>query len=112
MRIRSKVWLEKGGKLVFGSGKSELLKAIEETGSIKGAAEEMGISFRRAWSYVTAIERRLGLRLIERTKGGKSGGGSKLTSRGKELIRKYDKMEKEISRFADGTFKEIFGNGD
>ena len=112
MKIRSKVWIEKGGKLVFGSGKSELLKCIDETGSIKAAAEKMGISFRRAWSYLAAIEKRFGFKLIERTRGGKGGGGSRLTPRARELVEKYEKLEKGVSQFADRKFREIFTDED
>jgi len=111
MKVKSKTWIEKGGKLVFGSGKSQLLKAIDETGSIKAAADKMGVSFRHAWAHVTAIEKRFGFKLIDRTKGGKGGGGSKLTPRGRELIQKYENLEKEVSRFADRKFREIFTNG-
>ena len=112
MKIKSKVWLEKDGKLVFGSGKSELLKAIDQAGSIKAAAEKMGVSFRHAWGYITAIEKRLGFKLIERMKGGIGGGGSRLTPQGKELVRKFDRLEKFVKRYTNLKFKEMFPDGD
>ena len=110
MKAKTKVWLEKSGDLVFGSGKSELLKAIDETGSIKAASERMGISFRHGWGYVTAIEKRLGLKLIVRSKGGPGGGGSRLTPAARELVRKFDRMESLIIRFADKKFREVFAD--
>jgi len=109
MRVRSKVWLEKDNKLVFGDGKSELLKAIDRTGSISKASRSMGISFRRGWSYVSAVEKRLGCRLIERSKGGRSGGGSYLTPLGKKLIGEFDKLNEAVCKFTDKKFKETFG---
>ncbi|MFH1867979.1 MAG: LysR family transcriptional regulator [Candidatus Omnitrophota bacterium] len=111
MKIKSKVWLEEGKELIFGKGKSDLLKAIDETGSISKASEKMGISFRHGWGYVTAIEKRLGTKLIERSKGGKDGGGSRLTARARELISKFDILDNEISGFSDTKFKEIFLDG-
>lgn len=42
MKIKSKIWLEKRNGLIFGEGKSELLKAIDETGSISKAAKKNG----------------------------------------------------------------------
>ena len=110
MKAKTKVWLEKSGSLVFGSGKSELLKAIDETGSIKAASERMGISFRHGWGYVTAIEKRLGLKLIERSKGGRGGGGSRLTPAGMRLMCNFDRMESLIIRFADKKFREVFAD--
>ncbi|MBL7131021.1 MAG: LysR family transcriptional regulator [Candidatus Omnitrophica bacterium] len=108
MKIKSKVWLEKNGKLVFGEGKSNLLKAIDKTGSINKASKQMGISFRRGWAYITAIEKRLGIQLIARSKGGKHGGGSCLTPAGKMLVRKFDKLEDIVRKFTDAKFQELF----
>jgi len=108
MKVKSKVWLEKNGRLVFGEGKSELLKSIDKTGSISDAAKKMGISFRRAWGYVTAIEKRLGMKLIVRSKGGKGGGGSSLTPLAKAFIHKYDRLENLTNKFVDTKFKELF----
>ena len=110
VKIKSKLWLEKSGKLVFGEGKSELLKAIERTGSINKACERIGISFRHGWGYITAIEKRLGFKLIERSKGGKGGGGSCLTPRGRDLVQKFDRLKNIINKFADGKFKETFSD--
>ena len=110
MKVKSKIWLEKNGKLVFGEGKSKILKTIEETGSISRACKKMGISFRHGWSYITAIENRLGIKLIERQKGGKNGGGSCLTDYAKELIEKTEHLKKVVNKFADKKFKEIFND--
>lgn len=111
MKIKSKVWLETNGRLVFGEGKSELLRAIDETGSISEAAKKMRISFRHAWGYITAIERRLGMKFIVRSKGGKGGGGSCLTPSARALIDKYDKLRNLVNEFADAKFKELFTRG-
>lgn len=60
MKIRSKVWIEKKGELVFGKGRSDLLKAIDETGSLSKACGRLNMSYRRGWSYVSSSEKRLG----------------------------------------------------
>ncbi|OIO74589.1 MAG: hypothetical protein AUJ85_05115 [Elusimicrobia bacterium CG1_02_37_114] len=109
MEIKSKVWIEKDGKLIFGKGKSDLLKAIGQAGSISGASKKMNISFRHGWGYITAIEKRLGVKLLEKSKGGKDKGGSSLTPLAKDLIKKYDKLEKLVDEFVDRKFREIFG---
>jgi molybdate transport system regulatory protein len=111
MEVKSKVWLEENGRLVFGEGKSELLRAIDETGSISEAAKKMGISFRHAWGYITAIEKRLGMKFIIRSKGGRGGGGSYLTPSARALIDKYDKLRNLVTKFADVKFKELFTRG-
>lgn len=88
--VRSKVWLEVKGEPVFGEGKKRLLEAIERHGSINRAAREAGVSYRRAWSYIRAMETRLGTKLVETERGGDGGGGTKLTEEARRLIRMYE----------------------
>ncbi|MBU0570911.1 MAG: LysR family transcriptional regulator [Candidatus Omnitrophica bacterium] len=108
MEVRSKIWLEENGKLIFGEGKSKIFKAIQEFRSINKAAESMGISFRHAWSYISEIEKRTGVKLVERVKGGAGGGGSRLTEYATEIMRKYDILKDKIDNYVDKKFKEIF----
>lgn len=111
MQVKSKVWLEKGGELVFGTGKSFILKAIAETGSINKAAKKMGMSYRHAWSYIRSSEKRLGLPLLIKIKGGERGGGALLTDYAKDLLKKFEKIEREVKLFTDSRFKKIFSGG-
>ncbi len=67
---RSKIWLEVDGEPVFGQGREELLRLIQKTGSINAAAKAMGIPYRKAWTYIDAMEKRLGFPLVNRQKGG------------------------------------------
>lgn len=108
MQVRSKIWIEKNNKLIFGEGKSEIFKLIREHTSINKAAESMGISFRRAWSYINEIEKRLGVHLVERTKGGVGGGGSRLTAYAVELMIKYDRLKRDVNKYTDKRAKEVF----
>lgn len=39
----------------FGPGKAELLEGIRETGSIAAAGRRMGMSYKRAWYLVEAM---------------------------------------------------------
>ena len=108
MKAKSKVWLDKAGELVFGIGKSGILKVVEKTGSLSSAAKELNMSYRHAWSYIRSAEKRLGKQLLIKIKGGKSGGGALLTEYAKDLIKKFDELEYEVQQFVDRRFKEIF----
>ena len=50
LTARAKLWLELDGRYVFGRGISEILKAIQQTGSIKAAARELDKSYRYVWA--------------------------------------------------------------
>ncbi|MFC1807460.1 winged helix-turn-helix domain-containing protein [Candidatus Omnitrophota bacterium] len=108
MRIKSKVWIEKDNKLVFGEGKSEIFKLIDRHKSINKAAKEMGISYRHTWSYITEIEKRMGVKLIERIKGGKGGGGSRLTDHALKLMERFDRLKRDVDVYTDKRAREIF----
>jgi molybdate transport system regulatory protein len=109
LEIRSKVWIEAGGDPVFGKGRRMLLEAIEIHGSINQAAKEIGISFRKAWGHITAMEDRLGMKLVERTTGGRNGGGAVITEEAKRFLKKFELLEREIRRIADDRFRSVFG---
>ena len=106
--IRSKIWIEVGGEPVFGRGRRFLLEAIETHGSINRAAEEVGISFRKAWGHIKAMEERLGLKLIERQTGGKNGGGALLTNDARVFLKKFEQLEAGIQETVDEKFKKLF----
>ena len=108
MNIGLKVWLEKDENALFGLGKLKLLKAIEEEGSISKASKKLGIPFRRAWDLLENIENNLGIKILERKRGGKGGGYTKLTSEAKDLINRFEETADEIMEFAEKRFKEHF----
>jgi formylmethanofuran dehydrogenase subunit E len=109
MQIRSKLWIDIDGEPVFGRGRMMLLKAIESTGSINQAARAINISYRRAWSYIKAMEGRLGIQLVECRTGGKSGGGASLTNEAKGFLDKYKQLEDGVMEAVDEKFHGAFG---
>ncbi len=102
-----KVWLRKGKKSIGGRGRMELLLAIEREGSLSAAARRLGMSYRHAWGVVREVERELGFRLLRTERGGRRGGGSSLTERGRALVRAYGLLERALrEEVRDGTFWE------
>jgi molybdate transport system regulatory protein len=111
MEIKSKLWIEVGGEPVFGRGRRFLLEAIEAYGSINRAAGEVGISYRKAWSHIKAMEERLGMKLVARQTGGKNGGGTVLTDDARRFLKKYEALEKGIQEIVDNRFLAVFKGG-
>lgn len=108
MEIRSKFWIEIDEEPVFGRGRRFLLEAIDTYGSINQAAKEINISYRKAWSYIKAMEDRLGIKLVERHVGGRNGGGTVLTDDARDFLRKYMMMEEGLREIVDDRFRQIF----
>lgn len=108
MEIRSKLWIEMRGEPVFGRGRRLLLEAIDGCGSINQAAQQVNISYRRAWCYIRAMEDRLGIPLVERKAGGRNGGGAVLTKEAREFLRNYALLEQGIQEYVDERFRNVF----
>ncbi len=108
LKVKSKVWVELDGQPVFGDGKARLLQALAETGSIRGAAERLGMSYRAAWGRLREMERRLGRPVVTRRAGGLGGGGSELTDFGKELLRRYLEFRQGLNEVVDCRFEKAF----
>lgn len=106
--IRSKIWLEVDGEPVFGRGRRFLLEAIDVHGSINRAAREVNVSYRKAWSFIKAMEERLGLKLVERQAGGRNGGGALLTSEARAFLKQFTLLEDGFRQEVDERFRTIF----
>jgi molybdate transport system regulatory protein len=96
--IRLHLWLERGGEPCLGMGRAQLLLAVERLGSIKQAAESMGMSYRAAWGKIQQSERVLGLKLVERR--GARRAGARLTPEGGRLVGAFEAWFAAVERAA------------
>lgn len=89
-RVRIRVHFPCG---YLGPGKIDLLEKVVELGSISAAGREMGMSYRRAWQLIDAMNQMFAEPVVTTQSGGKSGGGACVTPFGLELIADYREME-------------------
>lgn len=92
----------------FGEGPSRLLHAVEETGSLRAAAQSMGMAYTKALKILRNAERALGFALTSRTTGGRDGGGSRLTKEGKEWLERYDRYRDACMETNSRLYLEFF----
>lgn len=76
-----------------GPGRADLLEGIAETGSIAAAGKRMGMSYKRAWGLVQALNEGWGKPLVEASRGGAGQGGATLTADGAFVLERYRAME-------------------
>lgn len=81
----------------LGPGKADLLQGIAETGSISAAGRRMGMSYKRAWGLVEALNRMFPSPLIETSRGGAGHGGAALTPLGHEALALYRALQKKAA---------------
>ncbi|MCF8373600.1 MAG: LysR family transcriptional regulator [Bacteroidales bacterium] len=93
IRVNYRVWFSTNeGQEILGDEDWQLLMHIADAGSLKAAADEMQISYRKAWGDLRDAEQKLGFPLIEKTRGGDQGGSSTLTDEGVRLINAYNEL--------------------
>ena len=91
----------------MGPGKAELVERIAQTGSISAAARAMGMSYRRAWQLVEALNRDYRERVIDTATGGKRGGGARVTAFGQEVVERFRAMEDKASAAIAGDLRRF-----
>ncbi len=109
MRLLYKIWLDYRGR-AFGDGPARLLDGVEEWGSLRKAAQELGMSYNKAWRILHAAEERLGFALLDRSVGGTLGGGSNLTPEAQDLMRRYRAVASDAEQALQAVFQRHFGD--
>ena len=64
----------------------DILRKLEEAGSISQAARMAGVSYKAAWQAIDILSNLAGIALVEKSVGGSGGGGARLTQAGKNLL--------------------------
>ncbi|TFF88244.1 MAG: hypothetical protein EU549_03385 [Promethearchaeota archaeon] len=97
--INYKIWLEKSGENILGKGGAKLLRLIDETSDLGKASEQMGCSYKYAWTILRKIKERHENPVITQ-RGGRDGGGQTVLSPfGKRLLRLYNRFQEFIQSF-------------
>ena len=107
MEIKYKIWIEKNGKVVFGKGRDNILKAIDERHSLNAAAKKLEMSYRAAWGRLKASEERMEMKLVEIGAEDKS---MQLTQKARAIIDRFEKLEKDVEKLlqtADHDFQKL-----
>lgn len=107
LKLKAQIYC--GDEIAMGPGKADLLEAIDREGSISRAGKILGMSYRRTWLLVDAMNRCWSDRLVETVPGGASNRGARLTECGRHVLHLYRGIERDLeSRVAQGgSLKEL-----
>jgi len=98
-----------GESIALGPGKVDLLGLVGKTGSIREAADRMGMSYMRAWTLIKTMNTCFKQPLVEAVRGGSKHGGAKLTETGRKALKLYHAMEEDCLRVTAARWKQLRG---
>ena len=105
LKLKSSQWIvDEHNNIIIGNGRAEILKNIEQTGSINQTAKVMKMSYKAVWSKIKATEKHLDTRIVHTDRKE----GSRLSGEGKELLEKYRRLKKECMSVDDKIFSNVF----
>lgn len=106
-KVTGTLWIECEGERFFGPGRVELLEHIETTGSINKAAKLMGMSYKKAWQMINALNTQGIKPFVITQAGGEKGGGSVVTPEAKELIAYHKQLRKRFQEFLEKETRSL-----
>lgn len=105
--LKGRLLLEKDGVSFLGDRRVALLEAIDEHGSISAAARVVGMSYKGAWDAVDALNNQSDQPLVERSVGGREGGGTRLTEQGQRIVQLFRAGEAEYQKVLDSLLEGV-----
>lgn len=83
-----------------------LLYLLADTNNMRISCTYSGIAHSKAWDMINRLEQHLGYPVVERQRGGKSGGSTRLTKQGQEFLTAYHEFEQTVHQFTQEEFKK------
>ncbi len=100
-----KVWLNWDGVFLMGPRYLRFLAAVERTGTIRAAGQVVDWSYRTCLNRIRKMERVLGAKVLTTTRGGRAGGGARLTQEARRLVRVFRQWQREVDRLSRSAFR-------
>ena len=101
-----KVWLTYDGLFLMGPRYLRFLTAVQRTGTIRAAGREVGWSYRTCLNRLRRMERVLGSPVLLTTRGGRRGGGARLSPAAGRLVRVFGQWQREVVRLTRKSFRD------
>lgn len=90
----------------------ELLKAINDSGSLNQAAKQVGLSYKGAWQIIERANNSSPKTLVTTATGGAKGGGTALTDAGQSLVNLFEELQHSHQLFLKQLNQNLVANPD
>jgi len=106
-RLEAELSIRPGGGAPFRKRWMDLLGSLESEPSITAAARAVGLSYKAAWDAIATMNNLSPAPLVERSVGGRGGGGARLTGTGRQLVQTFRAVEAESARFVQRVNRRV-----
>ncbi len=108
MDLKTKIYLvNQENEKFMGIGVVWLLEEVKKHSSLRAAANELGISYSKAYSMMNVLENSLGKVILVRRRGGYDRQGAYLTDFGEEFLEAYKAFHKEIKEITKKPYEKF-----
>lgn len=108
MELNTKIYLlDENGDKFMGIGVLWLLEAIDESSSLRQAAQKMELSYSKAYNMLSHLEKCLGCEIVERKRGGHSREGVVLTPFARKFIELYKQFQGNVKKESEAVFADF-----
>lgn len=104
--LKLNVQILRADQPAIGPGKALILEAVDRHGSISAAGRELGMSYRRIWLLVSALNRDWREVVVDTHVGEGPKSGARLSPFGQDLLNRYREMEGAMLAAAHGSALE------
>jgi molybdate transport system regulatory protein len=111
LKPRHKLWLTWNGKFLMGPRYLHFLDAVDRTGTIRAAGQDVGWSYRTCLNRLREMERVLGTKVLETKRGGVSRGGARLTPTARRLVKLFASWRTAATHSSDAAFQKLMRPG-
>jgi molybdate transport system regulatory protein len=101
---RHKVWLNWDGLFLMGPNYLRFLAAVDTTGTIRKGGRAVGWSYRTCLNRLRRMEKVLGRPVLLTNRGGKAGGGARLTPEARRFVRIFSRWQRDVERLSLRAF--------
>lgn len=103
-QISSRIWIDIGHEPFLAEGRMELLRQIIQEHSIRKAAQNMNMSYSKAWGLIKSLNENSPQPIVVKTAGGKDGGSTEVTKFGKKLMENFNQLQRKHTVMLEKEF--------
>ena len=107
IEVESHISIKKNGSCFLDQYKTALLQEIMQSGSLRGAAKKLKISYQHAWTMIDEMNRIAPEPLVIKQRGGANGGGAEISGYGTRILNEFKQIEAQVKKLVSQINVEI-----